>query len=474
MDRVQHISVHPRSLEPLTRLYGDSEEDKLHRTVAHLKELLRGATVWNVNSTARGGGVAEMLQSLVAYARGIQVDCRWVVIGGEPAFFRLTKGLHNALHGFAGEDLVLQGRGREEYERVAAQNGLELLAMVRPDDVVILHDPQTLGLAPILSNHGARVIWRCHIGTEHPNRHSRAAFRFLAPYFRYTKCCVFTRSAYVPPDLPVPTRIIAPTIDPLAVKNQYLSPDNVRAILVHTGLFEGPAPDRAPEFTLNDGSLGRVCRAADIIRLGRACSEGRPYVVQVSRWDRLKDHLGVLHGFAHYIEQGGAAHLVLAGPNVHAVADDPEGAEVFDEVLAAYRALPHGTRACIELANLPMADTEENAAIVNALQRQAAVVVQKSLSEGFGLTVSEAMWKAKPVIATRVGGIVDQIEDGVSGILLDDPRDHTAFSKALSRVIADPALASRLGTNARARVQSRFLSLHSLYQYAELIEEIVA
>lgn len=455
------------------RLCGRAEADRLLRTVARLRRQLNGATLWNVNSTARGGGVAEMLQSIVAYARSV-LDCRWAVIEGGPAFFHLTKRLHNAMHGFAGDDSVFQEqRGREEYERVAAQNGRELLALVRSGDVVVLHDPQTLGLAPILSGHGARVIWRCHIGTEQANEHSQAAYRFLAPYLGYAERCVFTRAAYVPPDFPVATRIIMPTIDPLAVKNQDLSPDCVHSILVHAGLLEGPAPEKAPEFRLSDGSPGHMTHSADIIRLGRAGREGKPYVVQISRWDRLKDHLGVLHGFAHYIEHGGDAHLVLAGPNVHAVADDPEDAEVFNEVLAAYRALPHGTRACIELANLPMADADENAIIVNALQRQATVVVQKSLREGFGLTVAEAMWKQKPVIATRVGGIADQIEHGVSGILLPDPYDYVAFSKALNSVIADPELASRLGANARARIRDRFLNLHSLYEYAALIEEML-
>jgi trehalose synthase len=163
---------------------------------------------------------------------------------------------------------------------------------------------------------------------------------------------------------------------------------------------------------------------------------------------------------------------VLAGPNVRAVADDPEGAEVFEEVVAAWRRLAHGDRRRVHLASLPTTDVEENAAIVNALQRHASVVVQKSLEEGFGLTVSEAMWKGKPVVATRVGGIQEQIEDGVHGLLLDDPEDCDAFVVALHEVLAKPALASALGRRARERVRDEFLSLRSLLEFAELIRKL--
>jgi trehalose synthase len=364
--------------------------------------------------------------------------------------------------------------GRAVYERVSAANAAELLSEVKSGDVVLLHDPQTLGLAPTLASCGAHVIWRCHVGADEPNDHFRAAYRFLAPYLKSVKTCVFTRAAYVPDELAgTNVHVVVPTIDPCSTKNRELTSEAARAILVHTGLFEGPPSDALPEFTRSDGSVSRVDRAADVIRLGRAYSRDMALIVQISRWDRLKDHLGVLTGFARYVTNGGVARLLLAGPNVNAVADDPEGAEVFNEVLAAYRALPHGVRVHVGLANLPMADAEENAAIVNALQREATVIVQKSLKEGFGLTVAEAMWKAKPVIASRVGGIQDQIEHGVSGILLDNPRDYDAFAAALKLLCADPPYAAMLGTNARARARERFLSLRSLYAYAELIGDLL-
>jgi trehalose synthase len=475
MALLKYVQIPARAIEPMAELYGRGEMQIVRNAAARLATALRGRIVWNINSTAQGGGVAELLRSMVGYARATGIDCRWAVIGGPPEFFQFTKALHNAMHGAASGERAFGDRARAIYERVCADNAAELRAQVRPADVAILHDPQTLGLAPVLSHLGVHMIWRCHIGTDEHNETSRAAFRFLEPYLANMRACVFTRPAYVPDHISLPeTRIIVPTIDPLSAKNQPMTDDVARAILVHTGLFEGPPPQNTvPAFALPDGSTSRVDRAADVIRLGRAYASDVPLVVQISRWDRLKDHLGVLDGFAEYLQQGGIGRLLLVGPNVNAVADDPEGAEVFDDVLRAYRALPHGMRAHVELANLPMADADENAAIVNALQRSSTVIIQKSLQEGFGLTVSEAMWKAKPVIATRVGGIQDQIEHDVSGFLIDDPRDRSAFAAALQRVLSDPPYAARLGSKAKERVRERFLSLRSLYAYADLISDIL-
>ena len=200
---------------------------------------------------------------------------------------------------------------------------------------------------------------------------------------------------------------------------------------------------------------------------------GAPLVVQVSRWDRLKDPVGVLDGFAHLrLSELGEAHLVLAGPTVRGVADDPDGPAVFAEVTTAWRALPHERRRRVQIAALPMADPSENAAIVNALQRHAAVVVQKSLGEGFGLTVTEAMWKGRAVVASAVGGIPDQIDDGREGILLPDPGDIDAFAGALRRLLGEPELARQLGEAAQERVRRDFLGIRQLADYAELVEEL--
>jgi trehalose synthase len=249
----------------------------------------------------------------------------------------------------------------------------------------------------------------------------------------------------------------------------------VRAILGHVGLVDD-ARAGAPVFTLEDGSVGRVDHMAEVLRVGRAPSWDTPLVVQVSRWDRMKDPIGVLEGFARLVEAEAApgTHLVLAGPNVGAVADDPEGPRILAEVEQAWRALPEAHRKLVHLAQLPMNDVQENGAIVNALQRHAAVIVQKSLREGFGLTVTEAMWKRRPVVASAVGGIRDQIRDGVEGLLVHDPSDRGELAAALERVLDDEALARLLGDAAYERVRAEYLSISSLVHWAELIRMLHA
>jgi trehalose synthase len=196
-------------------------------------------------------------------------------------------------------------------------------------------------------------------------------------------------------------------------------------------------------------------------------------VLQVSRWDRIKDPVGVLLGFAQLVDGGaGDAELVLAGPNVHAVPDDPEAPDVFIEVSQAWRDLPHGVRRRVHLACLPMADAEENGVLVNALQRRATVVTQKSLGDGFGWTVAEAMWKGRPVVASAIGGIPDQIEDQRNGLLVDDPEDVGAFSEALSRILREPELGAKLGSEARASARNELRRSESLVRWWTLVANL--
>ncbi|UCE88060.1 MAG: glycosyltransferase, partial [Deltaproteobacteria bacterium] len=416
-----------------------------------------------------------MLRSLIGYARGAGIDARWVVIEGSTDFFRITKRLHNALHGAKGDGSPLGEREQRIYEQCLHANASELSALVKPLDVVILHDPQTAGLIPYLRSNGALVVWRCHIGSDETNEEVERGWAMLSRYLDAAHALIFSRAEFVPHFCPSErTRIVPPSIDPFSAKNQDLGEAAVRSILVGVGLLEGPPGPGAPLFQREDGSRGRVDRCADVVRLGRAPLYDTPLVVQVSRWDRLKDPVGVLHGYAALLdgEPPRGAELVLAGPNVRAVADDPEGPAIFEEVESAWRRLPHAHRKRVHLALLPTADVEENAAIVNALQRHASVVVQKSLREGFGLTVAEAMWKRRPVLASAIGGIRDQIESGVHGVLLEDPTDLETFGVELRRLIEDPERAAELGRNARERVRERFLGIRSLVQYAELIEDL--
>jgi trehalose synthase len=430
--------------------------------------------IWNINSTAAGGGVAEMLMSLLAYAHGAGVNSRWLAISGNEAFFQITKRIHNNLHSAPGDGGPLGEAEREIYESALAPNLTELLDLVSPDDVVIVHDPQPAGLIPALKKElGVPVIWRCHVGIDVPTDIARRAWKFLIPYVEPADAYVFSRRAFVWEGLDdAKIEVIAPVIDAFSPKNQELDPGTVRAILRVAG-FDVDSEGGEPTFTREDGSSGRVERRAEIIERSPLRDHDR-MVLQVSRWDRLKDPVGVIRGFADHIGPRTDAHLVYAGPAVSAVADDPEGKEVLDEVQELYEQLPADVQERVHLACLPMDDREENAAMVNALQRRADVVVQKSIAEGFGLTVAEAMWKARPVVASRIGGIQDQIIDGVTGILLDDPFDLAAYGDAVVALLHDPERAERLGREAQQRVRDEFLAVRSLMQYLDLIERLVS
>jgi len=340
---------------------------------------------------------------------------------------------------------------------------------------VLLHDPQTAGLASSMIERGALVIWRCHIGADESNAEIERGWSFLHRYLNDVPAFVFTRAAYVPDYCDHgKSHVITPSIDAFSAKNQEMDTATVRAILTRSGLVSGAAGEGKPDFVREDGSEGTVERQADVVCEGGAAAWDTPLIVQISRWDPLKDPSGVMAGFVELAEMGGAgaAELMLVGPDVRAVTDDPEGALVYNEVVARWRELPPELRRRIYLVSLPMDDLQENAAMVNALQRHARIIVQKSLREGFGLTVTEAMWKARPIVASAVGGIQDQIVDGEHGLLLADARDYSAFAAALRQLIEDPDAARKLGENARERVREKFLGVQHLVKYARLIHHL--
>ncbi len=444
----------------------------LDSAIADARQLFEGRTLWNVNSTAHGGGVAEMLNTLLPYARGVGVDTRWLVIAGDERFFVITKRIHNRLHGTPGDGQGLSDDDRRHYEEVLKGQAEQLKQRFKQGDVIILHDPQTAGLIPPLVDAGYCVVWRCHVGMDKPNDDARDTWNFLLPYVQRAARCIFSREAFAWEGLKKDRIIVvAPSIDPFSTKNFDMDPASVHAILTSTGIVDD-ADGGAATYERIDGGRGRIEHTATIAESSRLGSE-TPLVLQVSRWDRLKDPIGVLEGFVGGVIAACDAHLMLAGPSVAEVADDPEGAEVYEEVKRSWEALPEDARTRVHLVLLPMDDDEENAAMVNALQRRADVVVQKSLAEGFGLTVAEAMWKGRPVVASRIGGIQDQIEDGVSGILLDDPTDRKAFAAAVCGLFSDPERARRMGVAAKERVKNDFLGSRHLAQYVQICAQLI-
>jgi trehalose synthase len=463
---MHEVPVVPRSADGFAQLVAPDQLRRYEDAVATARESLGGRTLWQINSTAEGGGVAELLRSCLGYLRDDGIDTRWLVFEGDPPFFEMTKRIHNRLHGDLGDGGPLGPEERERYEAVARHNLDLATAYVHEGDVVVVHDPQPLGLVPGLVEHGATVVWTCHVGIDTGNDVAASAWDFLRGYLDTAHAYTFTRNAYIWEGLDEGrVALIPPCIDALSLKNVDLEPAQRESILDAAGVVE-PALEGLPTFVRGDLAVGTVVNRADMVEEAPVPA-GVMLVLQVSRWDRLKDPFGVLQGFS---EHGGLedAHLMLAGPAPSSVADDPEAELVLAEMRAAWEALRSDVRPRVHLANIPTVDVEENAVIVNALQRRADVVVQKSLAEGFGLTVTEAMWKSRPMVASRVGGIQDQIDDGNSGLLVD-PRDLTAFGNGVRDLLGDPGRSASIGAAARERVRERYLAPDYLGAYLELI-----
>src|SRR3954454_16543077 len=355
MAALHEVQVPSFSLERFKALLGERYRE-VDEAIEESRRVLRGRVVWHINSTARGGGVAELLQSLLAYGRGAGVDLRWLTISGNPDFFRVTKRIHNRLHESPGDGGPLGAEERRIYEAAQIEAAAELTERLRPGDLVYIHDPQPAGLVPHTKTVQTRVIWRCHVGIDRPGELAREAWAFLRPYVEDADAYVFSREQFVWEGLDRDRIwIVPPSIDVFSPKNADLEPEAVRSILAVIGLAEHGDFSQAL-FQRMDGSQARVNRSAELDQDG-PIPDDAPVVSQVSRWDRLKDPVGIVRLFGDHLRDGNA-HLLLAGPSVAGVADDPEGAEVLSEVRARRDELPADKRARVHLASLPMDDVE--------------------------------------------------------------------------------------------------------------------
>lgn len=466
---MREVLMPPVPLAPYRQALGEERMAHLRDGADRAGRLLGDRTVWAVNSTAVGGGVAELLHALGPMARAIGLDVRWLVINGDPDFFTITKRLCTRQYGAPGDGGPLGPAERRHYRHVLDGNARRLTDWIHPGDVVVVHDAQPAGLVEAAKRCGATVMWRCHIGSDEPNEHTRNASAFLRPFVEPADATVFHTAGHVLDWAPRP-HVIPPSIDPCSPKNMRLSAKDTTAILSGIGVLAGgngfpvivPVPIGAPVV---------VWRPAVVVRDGPPPPATTPMVVQVSRWDRLKDMAGVLEAFGAAGDVDG--YLTLAGPDVSGVTDDPEAAEVFDECRRKWAALPSEQRSRIQLLCLPITDMRENAVVVNALQQHATAVVQKSRAEGFGLTATEAMWKSRPLLANAVGGLRDQVVSGESGLLLDDPDDGASATEAIRRLLTDHELAARLGAGARRQVAERFLPDRHLLDWVRLIDDVV-
>jgi len=369
-----------------------------------LAEVLGGKIVQNINSTFVGGGVAEILEHMVPLFNQLGVDARWDVVHGNEEFFEVTKKFHNAIHGgdekISAEDFAL-------FSKVTQQN-LEELRFY--GDILIIHDPQPVGLIAKKKEIGRKWVWRCHIDASNPDKR---VWKFLRGFVVDYDAAIFSAPSFAQ-QLPIRQFLITPSIDPLSDKNKELDSGTIDSVLTKYGL-----------------------------------TSDKPMIVQISRFDRLKDPLGVIEAF-EMVKKSIDCQLVLAGGTA---TDDPESEEVLEEV----RKRAEGNHDIHILLISPWIDIE-----INALQRAATVVMQKSLKEGFGLTISEALWKAKPVIATAVGGIPLQIRNKLTGVLCYSV-EGAAY--ALRQLLSNPEYANQLGKNGKEHVRQNFLITNHIKDY---------
>lgn len=460
---------------------------ELRREAARLVPRLGDRTVWMINSAPEGGGVAEMLPGMVGMLRELGVSAEWLVMESDrPGFFPLTKRIHNMIHGAGDPDLT--GGDRELYETVNRANAREMAAEIRPGDVVVVHDPQPMAVPRYLQEEmDVRTVWRCHIGLDDNNAATRSVWEFLEPYASDYDHAVFSTPEYIPDYLAGTSTVIHPALDPLTEKNRELSLHRIVGILANSRMVRSPGPVLNSGFVdvarrlQHDGTFAPADRPDDIGLLQR------PIVTQISRWDRLKGFAPLLRAFAR-LKRGaistpaeGTRHhrrleivrLVLAGPDPESVQDDPEAVDVLEELKALYGELEPAVREDVAVVSLPMKSRVENALMVNALQRASSVVVQNSLREGFGLTVTEAMWKRIPVLTNRQAcGPRHQIRNDLDGRLADDPTDPEGLASLLNDMLAHEDARDRWGRTAQRRAHDLFLVYTQLRAWLELLSEV--
>jgi trehalose synthase len=396
----------------LLKAYAAVVGDDVVRQLRQLAAPLQGARVVHVNSTRQGGGVAEILDKLVPLQRELGMDVRWEVIGGEGAFYQCTKQFHNGLQG---NPVVIAPSLLRDYEQTNARNAEEKAAILREADYVFVHDPQPAALRAHFPERRGKWIWRCHIDLSHPYR---PVWKYLRPFVAGYDASVFSLADFAQV-MPHPVYLIPPSIDPLGEKNMELPAEEVNGVRARFGI-----------------------------------DSARTLMLQVSRFDRFKDPIGVIHAYRLVKEFVPDLQLALAGGGA---SDDPEGEAVLAEVRAAAR-----DDRDIHILLLPP-DAHRT---INALQRAADFVLQKSLREGFGLTVAESMWKGKPVIGGDTGGIRLQVVNHHTGFLVSSPEGAALRIRYL---LHHRDKLAEMGRKAREFVRENFLITRQLREYLTLM-----
>lgn len=463
---MRRVLVDPRPLARVTQHFDTARLELLQQIAPQVRRNLTGHVVYNLDAGASSAGATEMIYAVLAGIQALGVQTRWYTCDVEAPHAEALAPLETMLQGIC-EPQPLPTQS--DYEAVFDDVAEELINRANPGDVVALHTPAMAGIAPKLKAAGLRVLWRCHAGPDHTTESSQAAWDYLRPYIDEVDALIVTRSEHQPPWPDAPkTVVIPPSIDPGAARNANMAGDVVINTLSRASIMSGGDANVHVEFQRNDGSWGAVRRHYDVLVRGNLVPHQARVVTQVGRWDRLKDMTAVAAAFAEHLDQLQTdVHLLLVGPRP--TVNENAAAEVLDELCTFVDQLPEAAQDRIHVATLPSDDADEGAHLINAIQRRSTVVAQKSLAEGFGLAIAEAMWKGKPVVASAVGGLQDQISDEVSGLLVADPHDLSAFMKQICRLLDDPHLAAQLGARAHESVRSHYLGDRHLLQFADLL-----
>lgn len=454
------IDVAPLPLSDLESHLDEVAVRRLRDGVVAAHGLLEGRTLWTVTpSASAASGPAEIVAPLVAYARGLDIDARWLTLDAPADFVAVANRLNGFLHGSHGDGGKLGDKQRDLYEHVLASNADNVVDEVREGDVVILHDPATAGLAHAFRQAGAAVLWRCHVGIADAGEQGQRAWAFLDRYLEDVDLVIASRAEYLPPYIEQErAAIIAPSINPDSPKNRVLDLDESWAVVRLSGFFAGHSPFEAVPLLREDGrpDAFRGLDGDGAAGFGSPVPEGARIITQVQRWDPLKGGLELIEAFAAGIgELPGDAHLVLAGPTP-VPGHEPEATRTLEAITDRVSTLPESVSSRIHVLAIPISDREVNATLVNALQRVSSVVTQRSLVEAFGLTVAEAMWKKAPVVASAVGGIQDQIDDDLTGLLVD-PLDAAAWTEAVRDLLELTERAKEMGEAAHEAVRRNYL-----------------
>ena len=397
--------------------YRDFIGDEAIHSIYSKSRKLCGKHALHINSTFMGGGVAEMLSSLVPLMNDVGIDAGWRTVHGNTDFYGVTKKFHNALQG---DNINFSEMKKRLYVQVNEQ--FSIYTHIDKHDFVIIHDPQPLPLTQFYRKRQP-WIWRCHIDLSSPNKE---LWEYLKNFILKYDVVIFSSEKYKSKDLPMDYKIIQPAIDPLSPKNKNISDSDIFKYLKKYGV-----------------------------------PTDKPLITQISRFDKWKDPMGVVEVFKRVREEVDC-RLVLCG---NMATDDPEGIELLDKIKQKAKHLIDNNEVILVLA------TVENNILVNSLQRKSAVIIQKSLREGFGLTVTEGLWKQRPVVASNVGGISLQIQDGENGFLVE-PRDIDGFAERIVEILKNPGLAKKLGDNGKETVRKKFLITRVLSDYLDLFSEI--